>query len=251
MATVADLLRSIARVVENRSEADSSLRQTYLEALYDSLRELVCDVEMASFWTEAQMTLAAGERDTFLPADFRMLVDRSLICVDSPRDTLSYMPWQDWVSAGHDRVITSGQRPRYFTLFGVEPTDAQGRWKVRFGPGVADTAYTLSYAYFAYPQDFTSDTDGTTALDVRFPAAYWRGIVHGAVLKWFSDKLTTQELQTHTASYEYAKRQLRAQNIPVAGVVYRRQPYQDATTRLSPTRFPDSREGAGAYTPWQ
>lgn len=221
--TVGTLLNRLSWIIDGQNSADTTLRPNYLWALQQALRELAHDTDFWAFRTQGTLTLTNGTADYVLADDYRSLIDPSMVFTGSWQGTIWSLPHQTYDGMEMARATARG-KPRHFILLGRQKTTSgaltAGNALVRFHP-TPDAAYTLRYRYFAYPDSFLSDSDGTTTVDPRFPVDYVQAIVSGAVLH-FPDALAPQEMQAHARNFEMGKRQLRLDNRAVVGNSYPR-----------------------------
>lgn len=245
--TVDDVLKRLSYIIEGTETASTAIRPSYIHALQAAFNELVSEGMPAAFRSETTFNTVDGTEDYTTPTDFKQLIEPSMRFTASPRWTLTYVPQQEYDRNNLETVYhtSSKSRPRIFTIIGKDKTD--GLWQFRLRP-VPDQAYSIKYRYLAWADQFTSDTDGTTVIDRRFPEEYKHGIWSGAIVRFFADRVSRDELATHAQAFEQVKQRMRTDE-PITPVGYQRQPW-GRNQRFDPLHRSRFSSELGTINPW-
>lgn len=220
--TVGSVVESVAFMLLNTQTADTTLTEEIKKHLGYTMQYMVLHSEMPAFRTEATISLVDGTSTYDLPDDFVKIIEPSVHFDASPKWTLTYLPYQEYVENTMQEWLSEEQRPFRYTIRHRDSAD--GLWQILFIP-TPDTSYTVRYTYFASPTVISESTADATQLDYRFPRDLVQALAWGTAL-CFPQYLGRDQMIDYDAKYQEALRQLRRTQDPIVGYAYQRDRYK-------------------------
>lgn len=204
------LLRRINEVVIDEADFGGvrNVQALAKDAINASIREMMSYVQQWTFaYTATTQTLTAGTQEYDFPSDMHVVdwdsfflnKDASLDANAKELDVVSYDEYQSRYRASDSNLDSNNyaQPERIYrtqqTKFGVSPPP--------------DKAYTISYVYYAFPDDLLAAAD-TTIIPTRFEHV----IIEGALIFMMRFRSNDQAVSYHTKKFqeglEYMRRVL-------------------------------------------
>lgn len=248
--TVGDLLDRLSFWIEGANSADAVLRPNYLAGLQQGLNDLVLECNLHTFQTRGTLSFTdALGQDYDLADDFDKFLSPYIVYTDNPQERIHYVTPEEFDRQSLANVYgTTKGKPRIFTHRGTNVSGSNAEQQITVFPD-PDATYAARYYYWARPDNFESDTDGSTVVDKRFPGMFKYAILHSAIVEFFDRMIGAQEVRVHEKKLMDWKRKIRVWNTPIAAMTQQRERVGGGSSGLS-TRAGDRWDGSQT-TPWQ